>query len=105
MEKQQKKKRELMEVLAEIKKTIFAPKVEAMDGTQPPPALYAPQEGLADKIDKRNKATKEAADSADGVGYKKGGMVKKTQKAKVHKGELVLTTKQVGKMKKALKTA
>ena len=99
-----KKKGMLQEVLDEIRKTIFAPKGEAGDGnSQETPALIATQEGLADKIDKRNKATKEAADNADGAGYKRGGMVKKTEKAKVHKGEMVLTTKQVSKMKKAMK--
>ena len=100
---QDKKKRELMEVLAEIRKTIFTPKADAAE-TKPQDPVIAMPEGSAKAIENRNKAMKEAADSADGVGYKKGGMVKKTQKAKVHKGELVLTTKQVGKMKKAMKS-
>ena len=36
-------------------------------------------------------------------GYKKGGMVKKTGKAKVHKGEMVVPKKKVKKVKKAMK--
>lgn len=35
--------------------------------------------------------------------FKKGGKVKRTGKANLHKGEVVLSTKQVGALKKLLK--
>lgn len=99
----EKKKNMMDEIINEIRKTIFTPKAETAETK--PDSAYAMPEGTAKTIDARNKAVKEAADAADGKGYKKGGMVKKTGKALVHKGEAVLTTKQVSKMKKALKTA
>lgn len=64
--------------------------------------------GLDKKIEEgiRNlpKGARTAGKALNIKGFKHGGMVKKTGKALVHKGEFVISKKDVDKLKKAVKT-
>lgn len=53
--------------------------------------------GMVDSILGKKKEKGKDITEEVGYGYKKGGMVKKTGKALVHKGERVLTKKQAKK--------
>ena len=63
-------------------------------------AIGSVADGALNLVDKGLNVTEKAKKI---TGYEKGGLVKKTGLAKLHKNEIVLSVKQVNSLKKLLK--
>ena len=66
------------------------------------PPTERKKEKLGDAPERETKHVKRSGDREHNLGFKKGGKVKETGKALVHKGEVVLPKELVNRLKKLL---